>query len=218
MQKKTGKKAIAIIALIIAISATVGITAANSWRRFEQRANNFKMGKISMELTEEKWEALTDKDKLLYPSKVVSKDPKVKNTGENDLYAYIEVRVPRAQVRTVNADETLNAKALTELFTYTVNSGWELISDSITEDGEYAVKIYAYTEKAVEPGKETSCLFNSVTYANVLEGDLTQGTQLQIKVYAHAIQSDYLGEEGTTVKEKMNNAYKIYLNETAEQG
>lgn len=49
-----------------------------------------------MELTEDNWKP--DDHKKIEPGKVISKDPRIKNTGINDAYAYLEVSIPTANV------------------------------------------------------------------------------------------------------------------------
>ena len=87
--------------------AALGITQALLVKNTEQRANNFTFGNIKIDMTEPEWEKLTPDKKVVYPDRVVKKDPQVQNTGNTALYAYIEVKTPRALVRTVSEDGTV---------------------------------------------------------------------------------------------------------------
>ena len=58
------------------------------------------------------------------PNKKLIKDPKVTNVGINDAFVFVTVQVPVADVITANQDGSRNPKALTELYSWTVNSGW----------------------------------------------------------------------------------------------
>ena len=72
----------------------------------------------------------------------MKKDPKITNDGANDAFVFMSVKVPKANVKTANADGTLNAGANQDLFTYSVNTGWKLIkTNAFTDSTEY---IYAY--------------------------------------------------------------------------
>ena len=50
---------------------------------------------------------------------------------------------------------------------------------------------------AIAPGAQTPPLFDCVTYANVVEGDLPQGTAVDIICRLTAIQSDYVADANT---------------------
>lgn len=214
--KKKKAAAIAMMAVLVLAMAALGISLAALTAGTESRANNFTFGNIKIELTEEKWDELTPEERTVYPGKTVAKDPKVTNTGTNDLYAYIEIQVPRAEVRTVAEDGSIAAKEWHDLFSYEVNAGWERIETDIPDGGAYSVYLYAYTGGVLEPDASTPTLFDEVTYINVLEGELEMDTALAMPVNAYAIQAGYLNETGTDVKEKMIDAYSKYKAETGK--
>lgn len=206
--------ALAMMSLLL-IMAALGMTLATLTKPTESRANNFTFGNISIELKEEEWDKLTPEDKIVYPGREIKKDPKITNTGKNDLYAYIEVQVPRAEVRVVADDGSVTQKEWHDLFSFKANSGWELIESHTTADQTYSVYLYAYTDRILAHGDSTETLFykDKVTYINVLEGELPMDTVLKMPVNAYAIQSGYLNESGTTLKEKMIDAYSKYKDE-----
>lgn len=219
MQAGKRKKILGIagVAALAVLTAALGVTLAVLTKGTEKRANVFTFGNVQIELTEEKWDELEPEDTVVYPGRTVSKDPKVTNSGKNDLYAYIEIWVPMATVRTVAEDGvTVNAAASCELFAFTPNDGWEELSPSDWEEertsggSRYRVYLYGYTAGTLAPGESTATLFDSVTYANVLEGELEKDAVLKMPVYAYAIQSDYLNETGSGMKEKMTEAFGKY--------
>ncbi len=214
MRKHAKFKLTVVLIVLFALSVALGMTLATATRTLEQRANNFTVGNIDIDLTEPGWDELDPEDKVLYPGRTVVKDPKITNTGDNDLYAYIEVVIPRAEVRTVNADEEIEGPQLQNLFSFTVNPGWELIESELENDAE--TRRYAYTAAILQPGDSTAALFDGVTWLNLLEGEIAPGTLIEIPVTAYAIQSGYLNETGATVKDKMVSAYEIYKTQ-AEQ-
>ncbi|MGN1457560.1 MAG: hypothetical protein ACI4XP_06365 [Acutalibacteraceae bacterium] len=206
---KNKKIGVVVIPLLIIVSIFVGVVLAFMIQNTEKRVNTFTFGNASIDLTETEWDKLTQEERTLYPEKEITKDPKVKNTGETNLYAYIEITVPCANVCTVGVDENgreiINDAAQNELFSYEVNPGWELIRQNTDADNK--IYVYAYTEKILAPNEETNNLFDKVKFLNIAEGELTKGTELDISVNAYAIQSDYLNETGDTLKEKMSDAY-----------
>lgn len=199
-------------AVILAASVTIGIVMAALTARTEHRVNKFTFGNANIDLTEEKWDILTSEEKIVYPNRKITKDPKVTNTGETDLYIFIEVQIPCASVQTLE-NENLNPADWHELFSYNVNDGWELIEASQNADKTVAIKVYAYTKKVLSPHETTGSLFDSVTYLNIVEGQLKAGDGLSMPISAYAIQADYLNEQGTSVKEKMIDAYSKYKTE-----
>lgn len=218
MNKKR-KLFILFVSLILAISVAMGIVMAVLMTKTERRVNEFTFGDAQIDLTEEKWDTLKPEDKILYPDRVIVKDPKVTNTGKTDLYIFIEVQIPCACIQTVDTGtdkETLNPADWHELFSYEVNEGWKLIESALSEDKKTATKVYAYTEKIVAPEETTATLFDSVQYVNAVEGQLEMGDTLNMPINAYAIQAEYLNEQGTTVEEKMLDAYSKYKVEVAK--
>lgn len=214
MQNINKKKMLIIGALSLLMIAliAIGISLALMTKRPENRANNFTFGNVSIDLSEPEWEEHDSEDKIVYPGRTVSKDPMITNTGANDLYAYIEVSVPKKTVRTVkieNDEEVINEARLQELFSFEPNEGWVLISRDDSGD-DYAVYLYAYTAKTLSPDESTNALFNSVTYMNMLEGEIPMDTVLEMPINAYAIQSEYLNETGDTLQAQMTDAFNKY--------
>ncbi len=205
------KKKISIIAAVIClmiVMAVLGVSLAMLTHKTEQRANNFTFGNVKIKLEETEWDKLTSEDKTVYPGRTVKKDPKVTNTGNNDLYAYIEVNIPKADVRTVSEDNQISEAQPQKLFSFAVNPGWELIKEADSTD--YCVQLYAYTAEILKPGSSTGTLFDEVVYLNILEGELEKGTVIEMPISAYAIQSDYLNEAGSDLKAKMIDAFEKY--------
>lgn len=172
-----------------------GITLAVMTKNTEKRANNFTFGNVSIELTETEWDKLTSGDKIVYSNKVISKNPVVTNTGNSNLYAYIEVKVPMATVKTVNEDETINDAKLQNLLTYEIDkNNWTLINEDTSKDNAYSLYIYVYN-KVLSPNESSQVLFNEITYINMLEGELKEDATIEMPITAYAIQSDCLSSD-----------------------
>ena len=90
----------------------------------EQASNRITIGKVDITLTEPKWDALSESDKQnITPGKELVKDPTVTNTGINDAFVFLKVKVPAAELVTANADGTKNKAAVHELYSWNVNTG-----------------------------------------------------------------------------------------------
>lgn len=180
----------------------------------EQASNRITIGKVDITLTEPKWDALSESDKQnITPGKELVKDPTVTNTGINDAFVFLKVKVPAAELVTANADGTKNKAAVHELYSWEVNTGWTQVGDSINVTNE-AGKIvgveylYVYGSRSactsLAKNKVTPELFSSVTFLNVIEGQtLTDTTPLEeaetvIDIQAFAIQTTDLTADDVT--------------------
>ena len=178
----------AVIGVMLLGSATAFFTDRGS------AFNEFIVGNVSVDLTEPGWNP--DEGTALTPNKTVKKDPQVTNTGSNDAFVFLQVKVPTASVKTAAADGSLQDSRKQDLFHYTVNSGWKLVDQS--EEADASVYTYAYINadgamKKLSPQGNTGALFDSVTFLNLVEGQLDRDTKLTIDVDVLAIQTEDLG-------------------------
>ena len=177
---------------------------------FETATNSFTVGKVDIDLDEPNWKPEDNTD--LVPTQVIRKDPYVANKGVNEAFVYLEVSVPVRNVITVAKDGTRNALAKTELFSFTKNKDWTQLER--TEVGQNMVYTYAYNH--ILKGTKTTTLFDTVTFANIIEGQLdTQ--QIDMPVRAYAIQATNTGDDKTTVLEQATAAYQKYVNQNKGQ-
>ena len=208
MKNRKMVKGIALGAMIAALAA--GGTAAYL-TDFETNTNSFTVGKVDIELDEPGWKP--EENTKIVPTQVIKKDPYVKNVGVNEAFVYLEVSVPVSEVITAAQDGTRNALAKTELFSYAKNNDWTQLEKK--EIGQNMVYTYAYNH-ILNPGEKTTTLFDTVTFANIIEGQLdTQ--QLDMPVRAYAIQSMNTGDDSTTVLEQAKAAYQKYVNQNKGQ-
>ena len=134
----------------------------------------------------------------MYAGKEITKDPAIKNNSKNDAYLRMTVKVPIATVSTADRDGNLlngGQPQETDLFTYTVNpdSGMRPVSPwPATENGfhvyEYMYTGDGYQEIPVPAGHDIPPLFYTVTFANVVDGEISEDTEF-IYVDFKAIQS-----------------------------
>lgn len=192
MKNRKMVKGIALAAMVAALAA--GGTAAYL-TDFETATNSFTIGKVDIELDEPNWKP--DDNTKLVPTQVIKKDPYVKNKGINEAFVYLEVSVPVRNVITAAQDGTRNPLRKTELFTYSKNKEWTQLERK-------------------EIGQKTTTLFDTVKFANIIEGQLdTQ--QIDMPVRAYAIQSTNTGDDKTTIIEQATAAYQKYVNQNKGQ-
>lgn len=136
--------------------------------------------------------------KDMYAGKEIPKNPAIKNNSKNDAYLRMSVKIPVAKVITadVNGLVNYNGQAVeTELFTYQENpdSGMRRLNSQPREENGYHIYDYIYTgggwsEIPVPAGQDIPPLFDSVTFANILGGQIDEHTEF-IHVDYKAIQS-----------------------------
>ena len=209
MKSKKGL-ALLLIALCLVISVTIGVTVA-FMTDVQDKSNTFTVSDASLKVVEEEWDKLEKEDKTVYPGRTITKDPASVNTGTASLYVYLQVEIPRANVRTVAEDKvTVNDAKQQDLFSFTANEGWYLVDDYVKEDDSAHVKVYAYIKGIVHSGEKTTTLFDSVTFLNVLEGELPMDYSVSMPVFTYGIQSTYLEASGETLLAKLKNVYEEY--------
>lgn len=209
---KLNKKAGKIIALTAVVGAlSVGGTMAYL-TDYDKTVNEFTVGKVTIELQEPNWKP--EDNTKIEPTQVIKKDPKVKNTGVNDAFVYLEVSIPTKSVITASTDGHRNPQKPTELFTFAKKADWTQLS-CVEKDG-YHVYTFCYN-KVLKAGETSSTLFDTVTFANIIEGQLdTQ--QLDIPVKAFAIQTMNTGDNKGTIPQQAAAAFKKYVNQNEGQG
>jgi predicted ribosomally synthesized peptide with SipW-like signal peptide len=182
----------------------VGVLAMGGMFAFmtdtDEKTNVFTLGegiKDKITLTEPNFNEEDAKDVL--PLETVAKDPTINNESSIDVYGFITVDVPMAEVSTTNKDGSESEAQLQELFTYTVKDGFtQIASEQVEVDGvTYTRHTYAYGSAdamtAIAAG-ESKTLFDNVTLINVAEGNSTEGSTQNIVVKTYAIQADNLTE------------------------
>lgn len=184
------KKLIIVSAIGLVLSASYMASLAYKTDGSSMR-NNITTAQTDITVVETEWDKYPDADRdgikdiseEIVQGKVIKKDPAVLNESTLDMYCFLEVTIPCKNVMTV---ENAPRRAKTELFSYTVNSGWTELKRT-TSTTETKV-LYGYSN-AIKPNNKTGTLFSTVTYANVVEGEIASGTVLNLNVQGYAIQS-----------------------------
>lgn len=183
-------KKVVAVAGIVAVLGTTTFLGYSYMTDRETVRNDFTTAKLTVKLVEPNYDGLPDangngvKDKAenLVQGRVITKDPRVKNNSTLKTYAFIRVTVPRGSYMTV---KSAPGKETVDLFSYSVNSGWEKLEDKVV--GSNHVLLYGY--KTALGNTETSpSLFNSVTFADIVEGQIGEDVIQNLKVEGYGIQ------------------------------
>lgn len=191
--------ALVLLAALAVLTSAAGISAYLT--ATDSGSNTFTLGDVAIDLQEENWDPSLASD--MRPGKVLTKDPKVENTGTNPCFAFIQVDVPKKDIYTYDpsAGQDLddlhaharNPLAVTELFTLPEpNSGWTLISTD-TSAADKNTYVYAYGNSSqmttLAKGASTPTVFDSVQYCYAVEGQGLDTEILTINVKAYGIQT-----------------------------
>ena len=185
------KKKIATLSAALGLSCVALIGGMSAYfTDAETATNEFTVGRVSLDLQEPNWEPPTD----ITPNQTIEKDPQVQNDGINDEFIFLEVKVPYENIIVANDDGTRKPIADTELFSYTVNSGWTELGTGTKDAGSKTVThLYVYgTAEActsLAQNATTPTLFDTVTFCNAIEDQGLEETQREIVINAYGIQT-----------------------------
>lgn len=191
MEKRRMRKNLLLGACLAGVLAVGGIFAY--FTDTDSAANVFTVGKVEVDLTEPEYDAHPEDHKDLTPDKVLDKDPKVTNTGINDVFVFMEVTIPKATVSTAAENGSQNPAANQELFTYEVSEGWvQVVKDDKADGCRY---VYAYSTgqncSVLKSEKTTPPLFKDgkIRFINVIEGQGLEEESLELPVEVYGIQA-----------------------------
>ncbi len=190
----------AVLAAALAGCMMIGGIAAY-FTDADTATNTFTVGKVSLDLMEPTWDPDNARD--ITPLETIEKDPQIKNDGVNSEFVFLEVSVPYAKnVVTANENGTKNAAADTQLFTYSVNEGWVQVGAEKKDEAKSTITyVYAYAKNdamtALAKDATTPALFDTVTFANVIEDQSLEQSTQNIVINAYGIQTDNING-GTT--------------------
>ena len=79
---------------------------------------------------------------------MISKDPRIKNTGINDAYAYLEVSIPTANVIAAADNGSRLEKRVQELFSFQSKASWtKLNSQKVGNNQVYVLRIIKFSNR-----------------------------------------------------------------------
>ncbi len=207
--KKRNLKRAGLVAGILCLASVGGVSAYLT--DFNKADNQFTVGRVAITVEEPGFDP--EEQTKIEPGKEISKDPKIKNTGVNDAFVYLEVSIPMANVEAAAEDGTRLGVKNQELFSFQPSESWTKLSSKTSGNNQ----IYVYAYNKILPAEETTeALFSSVKFLNVIEKQIDE-QQLSIPVRAYAIQASYTGGESGSVIDKAKIAYEKYVNQNKGQ-
>ena len=190
------KRKLLIAAIVLLLILLIGGAVAY-FTDTAEATNTFTIGNVDITLTEPNWVTtdansnnVPDAAENKLPGEEIAKDPTVTNVGENDAYIFAKV------VSACTTDASPK-----EIFTYTVNTGWYLMTpDNACTNGSIT-RIYAYgTNSAMTKVAKngTAVLFTKVTVNESLTGEETglTGANKTVEVKAYGVQADGIKKDG----------------------
>ena len=150
---KNNMKKILLLTGVLCLASVGGVSAYLT--DFDHVSNQFTVGKVDVKLTEDNWKP--DDNKKIEPGKVISKDPKIKNIGINDTFAYLEVSIPMANVTAAADNGSRLEQREQELFLFESKNSWTKLS--ARKVGSKQVYVFAYNRV-----KELGVLYGNRTY------------------------------------------------------
>ena len=162
---------------------------------------------------------IPDEAERMQPGQTISKDPQVKNIGTNEAFIFVTVETPYRNLITVNADGTKNEAENIALYSYDTNADWVLLGTAYEKEGEQQYlsekKLYAYADEAgnciaLQPEQTTPTLFDSVTMANIVEGQGIEEQEFQMSMSAYGIQTTSLKGNALEGQENVVSAETIW--------
>lgn len=206
--KKNLKKAV-FFAGVLGMAMIGGVSAYLT--DYDKALNQFTVGKVDIQLEEPNWKP--EEHTKIEPGKDITKDPRIKNTGLNDAFVYLEISVPMADVTAADQQGNRLDQKLQELFTFSTKENWTRLETK--KKDAYTIYVYAY-DKVLKPEQTTGTLFDTVKFLNIIEDQLdTQ--QIDMPVRAYAIQTSYTGGDKGSIQEQARNAYEKYVNQNRNQ-
>lgn len=205
--KKKNMKPILIAGAAVACLGIAGVSAY--FTDAAKITNTFTVGKVDVTPDEPDW---TPPENIV-PNQEFNKNPEVTNSGKNDAYIFLQVKIPKAKVAYADADGTKrneDKSASVALFDCAYNgtagfntTNWAELTSEKDETETYVTRTFVYgtssTAKALTPGGKTESLFTTIKFKNILEGQSIEGSniegsKLNVDVTTFAIQTDYLGD------------------------
>lgn len=194
------KKIIYLICLllIVIVSLYIIILVLAYSTDKDNNVNSFTIGNVSIVVTEPNY---TD-NQVIKPNGEITKDPTFQNIGSVSAYIRAQIYVPVSkEIKYVdNLEQIVTPTEDIEIFSYTLNDGWEEVLDegfsgTYTDDegNIYNVHTYKYmqdsSEKIIEPNETISTpVFSKIKVINYLDTD--KSINLKMLVNAIAVQTD----------------------------
>ena len=239
VKKKLTAKQKAVLALSSVLAlGKIGIDLTLAYLTdSEQHRNVFTYGDVKVDLLETNWDETAAEE--IVPLQIVSKNPKVVNTGSNDAVVFLKITVPVENYSPIDSSTGQKQPATPgEIFYMQMNSasagtnanvwntstnGWvELPAVETGTDHTQSTRTYVFGYATALDGDgagDTEELFQKVKAVNMSEADLPTEHK-DILVEAYAIQAggvlylngtDYIDTTGTISASDLTEIYRIFV-------
>lgn len=219
--KQRKRKIVALVATVMALGGVGTVMAVNQgtlayFTDYDHEKNIFTTGKVDIDLTEPNWPGNQEN---VVPGDIFTKDPTITNKDSVPVCAYLQVKVPVANVTMVNDDGSRTPKADHQLLTYGCGETADTVSGTeVALDAKHGLVANINNNKAdgwtlVKSEETTTGIAGAVkrynvytySYNSVLEqGDVTTALFSKVRMM-NVIE----GELDNTVLEMPIKAYAI---------
>ena len=167
---------LALLCIVIAYSAQGSIAYFTS-RDIEDTI--FTIGEVDIQVIEPSWDPGIEH--IIAPLASYDKDPLVVNTGSNDAYVRMHVRISDYDVFAKQGYNPMDMVSIDDR--WVIQGTPKIMDNTITYT-------YAYTQ-ILEVGNQTKPLFNKVTMPDFVNAEITDqmDNEFDIDIHADAIQS-----------------------------
>lgn len=210
-EKKSKKKGFATLLVSGVLAATLCMGGVFAYlTATDSVTNNFGLtDSYNIDVIEPNWDTtdadgngIPDAADNVLPTQTISKDPQVKNLDDVDAYVFLTVDVPTKSVQL----EGESAPALHELLSYETNDGWTevvwVVDDAEEGTGHWeagstgvynaesgmTTHTYVY-DTALSAQATSGSLFDDVTIANYINGQIGENVLQALTVNGHSIQA-----------------------------
>lgn len=164
-------------------------------------------------------DGVPDDCELVIPFETISKDPRIKNTGTNDVVVFFRMTAPVEDLTLIHDDGTRTEAEPCDLFWFkqeadsedshqnNFNPGWQELTaidqqfvdcEGINEEGRGKVYIFGYKTR-LENNEVTSTLFDKVQNKKYGSRTISANEVEQIRLESFAIQADNLLRNGQPI-------------------
>lgn len=181
------------IIVLLSVLAAFAIIAAGTYAYFtanDSATNTFTMGNVKIDLTETAWDNQNNTAmNNVVPGREISKNPNVKNIGNNDAYIRVNVTVSDAAAWMAVVPAGTD---LTTIFKGFNDSNWTLAKAPVLNNTDNKLTYTYNFNTVVAPRGDTGELFTSVIIPTSMTTTQASafGTDFTITITADAIQAE----------------------------
>ena len=230
-KERGGKKSLRIRAVCVCLGAAIlgGAVAGGAVAYFSdsgQGINIVRIGNVEIEAWEPNFptedtdgDGVPDECELVIPYETITKDPRIRNTGENDAIVFFKVTSPVEELTIIDDAGTRHDAELTDMFYFkqrndsddlhqnNFNANWIRLTDldgeivtceGVNNENRGVTYIFGYHTR-LEPGETTATLFDKVQNKKYGSSTISANEKEIIRIESYAIQADDIHRSGIEV-------------------